>query len=156
MSISIATLKEALHIKESIQQLEARLARILGGESPTAEIASSPAPGKRGRRKMSAAARAKISAAQKARWAAQGAKGPKEAKSNPAKTAGTKRGRKLSPEGRARIVAALKARWARQKGTKTAPAPAAKKARKKTKLSAEGRARIVAALKKRWASYKKK
>jgi len=149
MSISIATLKEAINIKETIQQLEDRLAKLFGGKSAPAhiEVESAPAKKGRGRSKMSAAARAKISAAQKARWAKS--KGvtvaPKE----------TPKKRGLSPEGRAKIVAALKARWAKQKkGVAKAAAPAKGKKRG-GKLSAEGRAKIVAALKKRWAAHKK-
>ena len=70
MSISIEVLKEAISIKEEIQLLEARLIKILAGEEVTSSLSPSE-PIKKQRRKMSAAARAKISAAQKARWAAQ-------------------------------------------------------------------------------------
>ena len=70
MSISIEVLKEAISIKEEIQLLEARLIKILAGEEATSSLSPSE-PIKKRRRKMSAAARAKISAAQKARWAAQ-------------------------------------------------------------------------------------
>ncbi len=158
MSISIAILKEAIEIKESILQLETRLAKILGGNAIAAasvEEISIPVPGKRGRRKMSAAARAKISAAQKARWAVQLGGAPAKS-AEPAKPGKRGRPRKgLSPEGRARIIAAQKARWAK-KGKDTAPvADGAKPVKKKRKLSAEGRARIVAALKKRWAAQGK-
>jgi hypothetical protein len=56
------------------------------------------------RRKMSAAARARISAAQKARWA----------KTKGQKVIPIKAGkRRISPAGLARIRAATKARWAR-------------------------------------------
>ncbi len=146
MSISIATLKEAIDIKESILRLEARLSRILGGNAAPEEI-TTPRRGRPGRRKMSASARARISAAMKARWAARGATKIAAPKKGPG------RHRNLSPEGRARIVAALKARWAKQKGQKTA-APA-KKRKKAGNLSPEGRAKIVAALKRRWAAYNK-
>src|SRR5437764_5805624 len=57
----------------------------------------------RPRRKMSAAARARISAAQKARWAE--AKGPKVVSINPK--------RRISAAGLARIRAAQRARWAK-------------------------------------------
>ena len=59
--------------------------------------------GSRGRRTMSAAARARISASQKARWAKQ--KGPKIVS-----IAGQRR---ISAAGLARIRAATKARWAK-------------------------------------------
>src|SRR5438874_9405139 len=58
---------------------------------------------KRGRRTMSAAARARISASQKARWAR--ARGEKVVSMTPK--------RRISPAGLARIRAATKARWAR-------------------------------------------
>jgi hypothetical protein len=63
----------------------------------------------RPRRKMSAAARARISAAQKARWAK--AKGHKVVPIKAGK-------RRISPEGLARIRAANKARWARVRAGK--------------------------------------
>jgi hypothetical protein len=70
MSISLSTLEEAISIKEQIAELESRLAAILGDES--GEVAApSPKALKKGRRKMSAAGRARIAAAQKLRWAKQ-------------------------------------------------------------------------------------
>lgn len=68
MSISIEVLKEAISIKEEIELLEARLAKLFAdGGVPATQ--SKPTAKRRGRRKMSAAARTKISAAQKLRWA---------------------------------------------------------------------------------------
>jgi hypothetical protein len=60
--LSLAQLKQAVSLKEKISKLEAQLASLLG--SPTAQ----GKPDRR-RRAMSAAGRARISAAQKARWA---------------------------------------------------------------------------------------
>jgi hypothetical protein len=59
-----------------------------------------------GRRTMSAAARRKIAAAQRARWA-------KTKNRKNVVPIGAKRNRHISAAGRARIVAAAKARWAR-------------------------------------------
>jgi len=127
-SLSLEQLKEVISIKEQIQALEAKLSK-LGSEVSVAPTPVTAAPQKtgKGRRKMSAEARAKIAAAATARWARF--RGNKAAKAAPAakaaviKTASApapKKGRKkpvLSPEGRAKIVAALKARWAaRRKG----------------------------------------
>ena len=64
-------------------------------------------PGRRGAWHMSAEARARISAAQKARWALR--------KSGQTGNSGAGTRRKMSAEGRARIAAAQKARWARQR-----------------------------------------
>ena len=105
MTISLESLKEAIAIKEQIAALEARLNKLLGGGGGGEVPSSFSAPVKKGRGKMSVAGRAKIAAAQRARWAKQ--KGTSAPGAKPAK-----KKRKLSPEGRARIVAALKKRWA--------------------------------------------
>lgn len=70
MSISIESLQEALSIKEKIHTLEIRLSKLLALDKQVKPL-TAPAPIKKRRRKMSAAARARISAAQKARWAAK-------------------------------------------------------------------------------------
>ena len=78
----------------------------------TAKAAAKPTPeAKRKKGGMSAEGRARIVAAQKARWAR--VKGEK-ATPAPAKAVPKKK-RNLSPEARARIVAAVKARWANTK-----------------------------------------
>ena len=66
-NLSVAQLKSAVAIKERIEQLEKKLAALVGAP------ASAPVEGRviHRRRKMSAEARAKISAAQRARWAKQ-------------------------------------------------------------------------------------
>ena len=78
-----------------------------GRFSPVAgQHLNGPAPeGRRGKRTMSAEARERIAAAQRARWAKQksGRGGAARAK------------RKMSAEGRARIAAAQRARWAKAK-----------------------------------------
>jgi hypothetical protein len=63
-------------------------------------------------RKLSAASRAKIARAQKARWAKQ------KSSSNTVRKTTAKR--HISPEGRARIAAAARARWAKAKQKKAA------------------------------------
>jgi len=62
--ISLQQLKQAVAIREKIEGLENELSRIVRGGSRTPKSA---APRKKG--KMSAAARARISAGMKARWA---------------------------------------------------------------------------------------
>jgi hypothetical protein len=76
--------------------------QIAGGPAGSAP----PAPATT-RRTMSAAARKRTAAAQRARWQAYHAE-----HGQPKRPAGK---RKLSPEGRARIIAALKKRWASKK-----------------------------------------
>jgi hypothetical protein len=92
-------LRQAANLKEKIVALEKELSKLFGS---TAKPVASPAPKKR--RKMSAAGRAKIAAAAKARWAK--VKGQKTA-AKPVKKAR----RKMSAAARAKIAAAAKARW---------------------------------------------
>ena len=101
-SLSAQQLRRAAAIKEQIDSLEGELGKIFGGNGATAAVA--------GKRKMSASARARIGAAQKARWAKVNGKKPAKA----AKPAGSTR-RKMSPAARAKIAAAAKARWAKAK-----------------------------------------
>lgn len=123
---SIAALRRAIEISERIASLEAELRTVLAGGAArpvtAAPVAAAvAAPARRGKkRKMSPEARARIVAAQKARWAKfNAAKGgsPKAAKAAPAAPVAAapkgKKKRKMSPEARARIVAAQKARWAK-------------------------------------------
>jgi len=109
-TVSIEQLKQAIAIKSEIAVLEQKLAKIIGGKTePKLE-----APVKKGRKKMSPAAKAKIAAAAKARWAKL--KGTASAPvASVVKPAKKKAKRVLSPEGRAKIVAALKKRWAAKK-----------------------------------------
>jgi len=96
--LSASQLRRAANIKDKIASLQKELSRLLGNSDGTM------APRKR--RKMSAAGRKKIAAAQKARWA--NAKGRKSA-AKPMKKAR----RKMSAAGRAKIAAAARARWAK-------------------------------------------
>jgi hypothetical protein len=60
-NLTPAQLRKAANLKEKIAKLQSELTALTGG--------SAAAPAKRARRKLSAAAIAKIRAAQKARWA---------------------------------------------------------------------------------------
>ena len=109
---SVVSLKRAISIAEQIERLKNELDAILRG------VSYSPPPSILGlgakKFTMSASARAKIAAAQKARWAKQKGK-PAAAKKAPA---AKKNGPKISAAGRARIAAAQKARWAKVKAAK--------------------------------------
>jgi hypothetical protein len=117
---TLTQLKEAVAIGERIEKLQAELASLLGGGStpavPLPSVKSAPAPVS-GKRFVSREARARMAAAQVARWARTKKPGA-PAKAVALKSAGapkTAKGKKkggLTPEGRARIVAALKARHA--------------------------------------------
>jgi len=67
-TLSVKNLKQAVAIRERIDRLQRDLDRITGAQA--APIKN----GARGKRRMSAAARAKISAAAKARWAKRNGK----------------------------------------------------------------------------------
>jgi hypothetical protein len=158
---SIDQLKRAIALSEQIENLQTELAALFGGSSKVTAVAPTPAapaaPMARGRKKggMSAEGRARIIAAQKARWAKI-----KAAKGTPAVTTAPVAKKKkggMSAEGRARIIAAQKARWAKVKATAKPSSSPAKAAapKKKGGISPEGLARIKAAQKARWAKFKK-
>jgi chromosome segregation ATPase len=133
-------LRKAADIKERIDALQNELTELLGASGP-AETATTEAPRKY---KFSAAARAKMRAAQKARWAK--IKGTAPEAEPPQKPK-----RKQLSEAKLKALAkAREARWAKIKETK--PGKAAQKP--KRKFSAAGRAALSAAAKARWAKVK--
>jgi len=102
-------LLQAANIKDQIEALNKQLNALLGGS------AAMPVPNGLKKGGMSAAGKARIAAAQRARWAkVNAAKVP----ANVMKPAMKKP--KMSAAGRARIVAAQKARWAKIKAAKKA------------------------------------
>ena len=108
-NISLQQLKHAVTIREKVESLEKELSRIIVGQSSRAGNAGPPRKGK-----MSRAARAKISAAMKARWAKR--KGPRRMPSNSLKAAKAPqllaaKTKKPSPRGqlKERIIRTLKA-----------------------------------------------
>ena len=103
-SLTTVQLRRAADLKEKIEALNQELASILGGSVSV----SAKAPKKKGG--MSAAGRAAVAAAQKARWA-------KVQASKPAAKAPAKKS-KMSAAGRAKIAAAQRARWAKVKAEK--------------------------------------
>jgi len=103
MDISVAALEEAVSVRRQIDALERRLSSILRGGP-----ASSSSRG--GRRRMSAATRAKLAAAARARWAKLKA----GRKTTPARKKGG-----ITAAGRKRLSQLMKARWAaRRKAAK--------------------------------------
>jgi len=97
-SLSIQQLRRAVGIKEQIAALETGLSQILGFPSSVASVGN-----RRGRQKRSAAVRARMAAAQKARWAKRDGKPAKKPR------------RKMSARARANLAAAARARWAKVK-----------------------------------------
>jgi hypothetical protein len=135
ISLTPTQLRKAADIQEKIQSLQEELAQLLVGPGETTAIESP------GRRKFSAAARARMRAAQKARWA-------KIKGAAPAAKTAQKPKRKMSAQGLANIRAGVAKRMAAKGGAKTVQKP-------KRKLSAAGLANIRAAQKTRWAKAKK-
>jgi hypothetical protein len=94
-----------LGFEEQVRRIDAQIAELRGMRAGGSQTAPASRPS---RRKMSAAGRKAIAAAQRKRWAAlKGDEAPKKAP--------RRAKRKLSPAGRAAIVAALKKRWAAKK-----------------------------------------
>jgi len=104
-------------------RIEARLSdinRVLGGDMSAASPAPSATSRRGGARKFSAATKAKMAAAQKARWAKLKGKASVVSATPSANqpSAAPKKKRKMSAAGRAAIKAAQKARWAKVKARK--------------------------------------
>ena len=136
INITPAQLRKAADIQEKIQSLQEELGQLLGGEEST-PAQPTEAPRKY---KFSAAARAKMRAAQKARWAKIKGTAPS------AKPAPAPKKRKMSAQGLANIRAGVAKRMAAQGKAIQKP---------KRKFSAAGRAALSAAAKARWAKAKK-
>ena len=101
LNISTNKLKRIIGLKQQIEKLSAQLESIAGGSA--APVGRPP----KKKWTMSAAARAKIAAAQRARWAkVKGVAKP------------AKKKRTMSAAGRAKIAAAARARWAKVRAAK--------------------------------------
>jgi len=106
--LSVTQLKRAVVIKQQIERLNKELNATLG-----APATSRAAP--KTRRALSASARKKIAAAQKARWANLRRAKPATGSAKPAAKAKKKT---MSPAARAKLSAKLKAYWAAKKAGK--------------------------------------
>ena len=114
LDLTPVQLRRAAELKEQIDALNTELGGILGGTSvaPT----STGTPAKKGG--MSAAGRARIAAAARARWAKIRAGKGESAPAPAAKNATAGKRRTMSPAARKRIAEAQKARWAKVKAAK--------------------------------------
>jgi hypothetical protein len=83
MHLSVKHLKRAIKIKEKIEKLEVRLRQVLGEIMPKSLFVEK-ARGAKGRKKVSAAGRAKMATATKARWAKSKAKSKAAKRTNSA------------------------------------------------------------------------
>jgi hypothetical protein len=103
MAVSLKALQEAIAIRRQIESLEERLLSIL-------RVPSAGATPRGGPERVSAAIRAKLAAAARARWAR--IKAGKER--NPFKKKGG-----LTPAGRKRLSQLMKARWAARRRSRS-------------------------------------
>ena len=106
----IETIEKALHIRKQIEALQESLRELYGdGRQPLSVEKSTPSKDAR-MGKRSAATRAKMKAAQQARWA------KKKGVSTPAPVAKTaKKKRVVSKASRAKMAAAQRARWSKKR-----------------------------------------
>jgi hypothetical protein len=133
-SLSPTQLRKAADLQEKIQSLQKELGQLLGGETTTpAQTTEQPK-----KYKFSAASRAKMRRAQKARWA-------KIKGTVPSATPAPAPKRKMSAQGLANIRAGVAKRMAAQGKAVQKP---------KRKFSAAGRAALSAAAKARWAKVR--
>jgi hypothetical protein len=108
-------------LREEASRIEQAIAALVGfgykparrGPGRPAGSKSATATSKPQRRTMSASARAKISAAQKARWAKQKGTSSPKTTAAPAKKAAARK--PMSPANRKKLAALMKARWAKAK-----------------------------------------
>jgi hypothetical protein len=137
-NLSPAQLRQAADLQENIQELQDQLNELLGGGASTPTAAVTEAPKGPRKHRMSAAGRAAIAAAAKARWAKYNAE-----KGEPAK----KGKRRLSAQGLANIRAGVAKRMAAQ-GKAAQPVP-------KRTMSPAAKAKMARLMKQRWAKAKK-
>ncbi len=105
MDLSTRKLEQALSIRRQIDELQRRLTSLISSVGWGVGAVTSPKR-RGGRRKLSAAARAKIAAAARARWARFRA-----VKGKGAKKGGRRHGG-ITAAGRKRLSQLMKARWA--------------------------------------------
>jgi hypothetical protein len=112
INLTPSQLRHAAQILEQIEKLQGELNHLAGGTAPVkaAKPVANP-PKKKGG--MSAAGKARIAAAQRARWAKIKAAKPAVQAAKPAKKKFT-----MSAAAKAKISAAAKARWAKIKAAK--------------------------------------
>ena len=115
MDLSLEKLKQAVSLREQIDVLEARINALFGVDRGQSNVSSSagsaPTATGRPRRRMSAATRAKLSAAATARWARRNSGSGNAA---PAPSASKRRGG-ITAAGRKKLSDAMKARWAERR-----------------------------------------
>lgn len=114
LNLSSAKLQRIATLKGQLEKLQTQLQALVGEATPAA-IAKPAAKPAGTKRTMSAAGRAKIAAAARARWAkVRAAKSPAPKAAAPV----AKKKFTMSAAARAKIAAAARARWAKVKAAK--------------------------------------
>src|SRR3954466_9334917 len=103
-NLTPGNLRRAADLREKIDILESQLAQLLGNESTDTTATTGFTP--RGRKKMSAAARARIAAGARARWARERGEEPS-----------ARPRRKMSAAAKARLAAVARERWRKAKAS---------------------------------------
>ncbi|HEV7927354.1 MAG TPA: hypothetical protein VGR14_18525 [Verrucomicrobiae bacterium] len=114
LDLTTGQLNKIIAIREKVETLQGQIDSIAADGEGSLSPATEGAP-KRRRRRMSRGARARIAAAQRARWAKVKRKG------KAARRSSKKKDRRSSPAVRAKLAKAARARWAkvRAAGKKT-------------------------------------
>lgn len=121
LNLSPVQLRRAAELKERIDGLNRELSKLLGGGHVGNRVQGSggaESTGKPARRKMSAAGRARIAAAARARWAKVKSSGGSSLAAKAVDRDSSPKKRTMSAAARARIAAAAKARWAKVRAAK--------------------------------------
>ena len=153
INITPQQLRKAADIQEQIQSLQSELNEILGGEvSTAAQTTEEPK-----KRKFTAATRAKMKAAQQARWAAK--RGEAGTEATPAELEKPKK--KPVSEARLKGLAkAREARWAKVRAAKSTQAEPAKASDKSAQEKPKQKRKMTAAwrkaLERAWAAKRAK
>jgi hypothetical protein len=154
-SLSPQQLRAAADLKERLDALQNEFNELLGGEaSAAAAVAAEPA--RPGPKRFSARTRAKMAAAQRARWEARRGDVKTEATPAPEPPAKPKQKRRLSAQGLANIRAGVAKRMARKTGPKVGMARQRAKRPNRTRSQVmEARLKALAkARAARWAKYR--
>jgi hypothetical protein len=118
--LSPQQLRAAADLQEKIEILKQELNQVLAGEvaAPTPAV-DAPEPPKKGRKQFSAQTRAKMAAAQQARWAARRGEAAKPAAVAPEAAPAAKPNQKEVSDAKLKALAkARAARWAKVKAAK--------------------------------------
>ena len=114
INLSVRQLNQAADLKEKIEGLQKELSQLLGATAKETQTNSAKAPKKKGG--MSAAGRASVAAAMKARWAKINAAKSAVKSVKAAKPAKKKSG--MDAAAKAKLSIAMKAAWAARKAAK--------------------------------------